>query len=110
MSQIGVDTMALMSTINQCFDLAMDARLTPNDQLEFLAAGKRLRGYLINLVTARFDSTAPELVAANKALTAVNKDLKAVAQSLANASKIVGDFASLISALDGLLKVATVIV
>jgi len=110
MNQTRVDTMTMVAVINHCFDLAMDARVPLADQANYLAAGKRLRGYLLNLLTARFEVGTPELSAANTALTTVNKDLKNAANQLARTAQLMGDLAQLVSLLDDLLKAASAFV
>ena len=47
-----LDTVTLTKVINKCFDHSMDGRFSAADRVQFLAEGKRLRGLLLNLLTA----------------------------------------------------------
>ena len=104
---IKVDTTTLSTVVNQCFDYATDGRVPLNQQNTFLAEGKRLRGLLMNLLSAQFDDGTQVVLDANKQLTAVNIGLLSSVAVLANAAKTLSDIASLVSNLDALLNVAT---
>jgi hypothetical protein len=60
-----VDTVKLTELINKCIDLSMDGRLNSSEQKAFLAQSKRMRGYLLNLLTAEFDDDTPQVLTAN---------------------------------------------
>jgi hypothetical protein len=107
MATATVDTATLTMVINQCFSYAMDARLSPQDQNSFLVEGKRLRGQLLNLLSAQFDSGSPQLASANSKLTAVNTSLSQNANVLANSAQTLNNIANLVSTLDKLLSIAT---
>jgi hypothetical protein len=101
-----VDTSTLTTIINQCFSFATDARVGSQDQNNFLIEGKRLRGQLLNLLSAQFNAGSPELAAATNSLTAVNNTLTQSATVLANTAQTLNDIASLVSNLDKLLSTA----
>ena len=101
-----VDTATLTTVINQCFANAIDGRFSPADQNTFLIEGKRLRGQLLNLLSAQFDAGSAQLVAANNKLTTVNTELSNSASVLANTAGTLNDIASLVSNLDSLLTTA----
>jgi hypothetical protein len=101
-----VDSVALTDIITTAFDLSMDGRLRPAERQGFLVAGKRLRGALVNLLTARFDAGTAELEAANGSIRKVNGDLKASAQSLAQIAERLQELSTLAGSLDALLSVA----
>ena len=101
-----VDTRTLASIINQCFDYSMDGRFSSDQQTVFLADGKRLRGLLMNLLSAQFDEGTPAVVNANKQLADVNATLSQSAAALANAAQVMSDVAALVGNLDKLLNVA----
>jgi hypothetical protein len=103
---IKVDTTTLSSVVNQCFNYAMDGRVPQPQQNMFLAEGKRLRGLLMNLLSAQFDAGAQAVLNANKELTIVNKGLSDSAASLANCAQTLNGIASLVKNLDSLLNVA----
>ncbi len=107
MATAPVDTTTLTTIINQCFSYATDARVSPLDQNSFLIEGKRLRGQLLNLLSAQFDSTSALFAAATKSLNAVNTTLSQSATALANTATTLNNIANLISNLDKLLAVAT---
>jgi len=102
-----VDTATLTTIINQCFSYAMDARFSLQGQNSFLVEGKRLRGQLLNLLSAQFDAGSPQLAAANKDLTTLNAGLAQSAAVLANMAETLNNVASLVSTLDKLLSIAT---
>lgn len=103
---IKVDTTTLTDIINKCFDCASDGRFTQADQAAFLADGKRLRGLLLNLLSAQFDDGTEAVVDANRQLTAINTQLSNSAASLANTAQTLNSVASLVGNLDKLLNVA----
>ncbi len=104
---IKVDTTTLSTVVNQCFACATDGRVSPDQQNTFLAEGKRLRGLLMNLLSAQFDDGTQAVLDANKQLTDVNGELSNSAAAIANTARTLSDIASLVSNLDGLLNVAT---
>lgn len=103
---IKVDTTTLADIINQCFDRASDGRFSPPQQTAFLADGKRLRGLLLNLLSAQFDDGTQAVIDANNRLTTINTQLSDSAASLANTAQTLNNVASLIGNLDKLLNVA----
>lgn len=107
MATVPVDTTTLTAVINQCFSYATDARVSAPDQNTFLIEGKRLRGQLLNLLSAQFDSTSAQLAAATTSLKAVNTTLSQSATALSNIATTLNNIANLVSNLDKLLAVAT---
>jgi hypothetical protein len=106
-AKVRVNTEALVAIINQCFDLAMDGRLKPRERKTFLVAGKRLRGTLVNLLTATFDESAERFQDASKTIESVNKDLKATKVKIDRAATTMANLATLAQVLDDLLKIAS---
>jgi hypothetical protein len=102
-----VDTTTLTSVINQCFANSMDLRFSAADRNSFLVEGKRLRGHLLNLLSAQFDAGTPGLEEANADLQQVNDDLSQSAASLANTAQTLNDIVSLVQNLDKLLGIAS---
>jgi hypothetical protein len=107
MATTPIDTATLTTIINQCFSNATDARFSPQDQNSFLIEGKRLRGQLLNLLSAQFDNSTPQFSAATASLTKVNTTLSNSATVLANTAATLSSIATLIGNLDKLLTVAT---
>lgn len=101
-----VDTTTLSEIINRCFDYSMDGRFSSDQQTAFLADGKRLRGILLNLLSAQFDDGTQAVLDANKQLIDVNTTLSNSATTLANAAQTLNGVASLASNLDKLLNLA----
>lgn len=99
-----VDSATLTEIIDRCLDYSMDGRFTPERRQEFLALAKRLRGSLLNLLSARFDAGTPGLQEANTDLGAINARLKKETETLAKAAQVLADIASLVSSLDKLLS------
>jgi hypothetical protein len=107
MATATVDTTTLAAVINQCFSYATDARFSTQDQKSFLIEGKRLRGQLLNLMSAQFDAGSADLAAANTSLSAVNTQLTNSATVLANTAQTLSGIVTLLGTLDKLLSVAT---
>ena len=103
---ITVDTATLSNVINQCFAFASDGRFAQDQQNAFLADGKRLRGLLLNLISAQFNDGTQAVLAANQQLTTVNTSLSNSATVLANTVKTLNNITSLVGSLDKLLNVA----
>jgi hypothetical protein len=102
---IKVDTTTLADIINQCFAYSSDGRLSSDEQGKFLVDGKRLRGLLLNLLSAQFDNGTQAVLDANDQLTAVNTKLESSATALANTAQTLNDVATLVGNLDNLLNV-----
>ena len=96
----------LASVIEKCFEYSMDGRFTQDRRSEFLVLGKRLRGSLVNLVTANFKEDTAELNNANKKLKDVNDKLKKEIETLNNVADTVEQIGQLVGILDDLLKLA----
>ena len=107
---IRVDTTVLADLINRCFAFAMDARVAPDTQAALLADGKRLRGLLLNLLSAQFDDGTQAVVDANQQLTEVNTRLSNSVTVLENMAESLAAVASIVGSLDKLLGVATAFV
>ena len=60
-----VDSVTLTEVIDRCLDYSMDGRFTQTQRTKFLALAKRLRGSLLNLLSARFDEGTEGLAEAN---------------------------------------------
>lgn len=101
-----IDNVVLTKMILRCFDLSTDGGVPAEFRPDFLALGKRLRGTLVNLLSAQFDSTAPAFVDAKDKLKAVNKTLKETADKLKKFADTVEQVGQLIGILDDLLKIA----
>jgi geranylgeranyl pyrophosphate synthase len=101
-----VDTKTLTDIINQCFDFSMDGRFSQAQRNIFLAEGKRLRGLLINLLSAQFDDGNRPLLDSNDQLSKVNAKLSDSTAALANVAQTLSDVATLVGNLDKLLNVA----
>jgi hypothetical protein len=84
----------------------MDGRFSQNQRTEFLALGKRLRGSLLNLISAQFDDGTQAVLNANQQLNVVNTQLSDAVTALANFAQVVNNISDLVSDLDQLLKVA----
>lgn len=101
-----VDTMTLTSVINRCFEFSTDGGLSDQRRTEFLVHGKRLRGHLMNLLSAQFDEDTDVVVDANKKLKEVNRELADSAAAFERAATTLNNIAELVGSLDKLLNVA----
>jgi hypothetical protein len=100
-----VDTTEMADLIARCFDLAMDGRLSQPQRSALLAAGKRLRGDLVTLLTAQFDDQTAEVDAANADLASVNEALEASAADLNKLNQTLQKITSLVGKVDKLIPV-----
>jgi hypothetical protein len=103
---ISLDTPTLTQLISNCFKLSMDGALTDDQRNEFLVVGKRLRGSLLNLISAQFNDGTREVIDANKQLDGTNKQVAKVTQELANVANTLVQINRLVVVLDDLLKIA----
>lgn len=94
----------LAQIIELCFDLSMDARIAPGAQKEFLAIGKRLRGSLLNLLSAQFNEGTKEVILANGLIKQLNEGLSGTTQVLKNTADFITQLGELVAILDSLLK------
>jgi hypothetical protein len=103
---MNVDTPTLANLITTCFNLSMDGRLNDAHQREFLIEGKRLRGCLINLLTARFNDGTQQVLTANQQLAQVNQQTLQLTNNLANAANVLAQINAMVVVLDQLLQLA----
>ena len=97
----------LTEIIDKCFDYSMDGRFSPAQQTEFLTIGKRLRGSLLNLLSATFIAGTTEVADANQLLKQRNQELADSVQVLNNAANVLDQLTEMVGVLDGLLKLAS---
>ena len=101
-----IDNETLTKMILLCFDLSTDGGVPAKFRPDFLALGKRLRGTLVNLLSAQFDKDAPRFIEAKEKLEVVNRALKETANKLKKFADTVEQVGKLIGTLDDLLKIA----
>lgn len=104
---LSVDTPTLTNLIKTCFNLSMDGRVADDKQSEFLVLGKRLRGCLVNLLSAQFNDGTQQVLDANQQLNQVNQQTAQAVQSLAAAANVLSQINTLVRVLDDLLKIAS---
>ncbi|MBO0939128.1 hypothetical protein J2I47_21415 [Fibrella sp. HMF5335] len=98
-----VDSEKIASCVQECFMLSLDDRLTIDEQKQMNVLGKRLRGHLINLLSATFDDGVKEVEAANKQLQAVNQQLSDTNEVINKVAATVKTVTKLVQTLDNLL-------
>ena len=99
-----VETVLLTKLIEACLNLSMDSAIPPAQRKEFLALAKRLRGTLMNLLTATFREGTPAVEAANKSVRSLDRTLSRKAAELTNLAETIAEIAALVGGLDDLLK------
>jgi len=104
---LSVDTPTLTNLITTCFNLSMDGRITDAQHGEFLVVGKRLRGCLVNLLSAQFNDGTQQVLDANQKLDQINQLAAQAAQSLTAATNVLSQLNTLVNVLDDLLKLAS---
>jgi hypothetical protein len=100
------DNQELVKCIEACLDLSMDDRLPQARQNEMLALGKRLRGSLVNLLTAEFPEDLRQVAEANQKLQSINQALTDKTQAIEQITDTIHKLSGLVKILDGLLKFA----
>jgi hypothetical protein len=100
------DNQELVKCIEACLDLSMDDRLTQARQNEMLSLGKRLRGSLVNLLTAEFPDNLKQVEEANQQLQKINLRLADKNLAIEHISETISKISGVVQALDGLLKFA----
>ena len=101
-----LDTASLSTLITQCFFLSGDGRLSAEKRSAFLVAGKRLRGLLVNLISAQFDDTTQEVLDANQQMQAASDKVKQLSVSLKKLDDTLNTVNTVVQTLDGLLSLA----
>jgi len=100
-----IDGKQLVQCINFCLDLSMDGRLTDQQQSEALALAKRLRGSLMNLLTAEFPKDSVAVKEATEKLKSANEMLKQTKEQIDKFANTVAAVNEVLSKLDGLLSI-----
>lgn len=100
------DNQELVKAIEACLDLSMDDRLPQARQNEMLALGKRLRGSLVNLLTAEFPDNLKQVEEANQQLQQLNQTLADRNQAIDQIADTISKLNQGVKVLDGLLKFA----
>lgn len=101
-----VETVLLTKLIEACLRLSMDSAIASAQRKELLALGKRLRGALMNLLTAEFRKGTPAVEAANKSIRSLNRTLSRKSSELSNIAGTISEIAGLVGVLDDLLTLA----
>jgi len=101
-----VDTVGLTAIVRGCFIQGGNGDLSPNERKEFSFIGKRLRGCLMNLLTARFIAGTQILLEANEQIRQANTELAAFQAHLEQTVAILTRLNGLAALLDELLKAA----
>lgn len=100
------DNQELVKCIEACLDLSMDERLTQACQNEMLALAKRLRGSLMNLLTADFPEDLKQVQEANQELLAISQLLADKNKAIENIAHTTSKIKQVVKGLDGLLRFA----
>jgi hypothetical protein len=106
MNPARINNQELTEIIISCFDLVTNGDVPSEFRPKFLALGKRLRGTLMNLLSAQFDSQTPQFIEANKKIEEVNKALKKAAGELKKFADTIEQVGKLVGILDDLLGIA----
>jgi hypothetical protein len=102
------DNQELVKCIEACLDLSMDDRLSQARQNEMLALGKRLRGSLVNLLTAEFPDDLKQVEDANQELQSITQTLTDKNEAIENIANTISKLNQVVKGLDGLLKFANI--
>ena len=103
---IAVDTPTVTKLIMTCFNLSRDGRLGDHQHRGFLVAGKRLRGCLVNLVSAQFDDDTDMVLDGNRQLTRITQQAAHLKGDPAAAPGVLSEINVVVGVLDELLNLA----
>ncbi len=103
---IAVDTPTVTKLIMTCFNLSTDGRLGDHQHRDFLVAGKRLRGCLVNLVSAQFNDDTDMVLDGNRQLTRVTQQAAHLKGDPAAAAGVLSEINVVVGVLDELLNLA----
>ena len=101
-----IDTSTLSSMISTLVDYSMDGRVPEALQPQCMVLAKRLRGTLVNLLSARFNAGTPAVDQANSELRNVNTQVLASINQLGSLSETLANVTNLVGQLDSLLSIA----
>jgi hypothetical protein len=101
-----LDSAGLAEMITNCFDRAMDGSLPPEEQVKWQVEGKRLRGVLVNVLTAQFVERTGEIQATNDRIRAINAELKGALGSMQKRKEQLEAVNAVVRTVDSLLKFA----
>jgi hypothetical protein len=107
---VAFDTTTLASMIQRCFDLALDGRVPAFERSRYGLEGKRLRGCLLKLVSARFDADTTAFVDATDELAKVDARLASDVEAIQKAGAVLTQLGSFVGLLDRLLAAAVAFV
>ena len=103
---IAVDTPTVTKLIMTCFKLSMDGRLGDRQHRDFLVAGKRLRGCLVNLVSAQFNDDTDMVLDGNRQVTRVTQQAAHLKGDPTAAPGVLSEINVVVGVLDELLNLA----
>jgi hypothetical protein len=103
---IRIDSTTLTNLINTCFTLSGNLDLSPDHQKAFLVAGKRLRGSLVNLLSATFEHGTQAVDDANQKMKQINEQASQITGNLAKTGDVLNQVNGVVGVLDELLKFA----
>jgi len=103
---IRIDSASLSKLIVTCFDLAGDDALSQAQRDAWMTTGKRLRGALLNILTAQFENGTAKVNEANEELKRINKSLKTAVDDLEKLKDELAAAKAMVGTLDSLLKLA----
>jgi uncharacterized phage infection (PIP) family protein YhgE len=105
MPKLATDRLA--GSISRLFDLAGDDRLTETQRSKVSALAKRLRGRLVDLLSAQFPDDLEEISDANAKIAALTQRLADANDAINKIADTVKQITALAGALDKLIVLAT---
>lgn len=100
-----VDNPTLADCVHRCFNLALDGRLSREQNDKFTKLGGELREKLVVLLERIFEAGTPALIQANSGIAKVNEQLKKTSTNLAQAANTIEQLGTLVAALNTLLAI-----
>ncbi len=106
MNEKTIDGELLVKVIQMCFSQSQIEGITKKQSRELITLGKKLRGVLLNMLTAKFDGDTQLFKDATAELKAANKELKDALEDLQKTADAIKKVTSAFKLLDKLLGIA----
>lgn len=106
MSEKSLDGEMLVRLIQLCFTLSQKPGITPKQSRDLIILGKKLRGVLLNILTAKFDASTQLFIDATTELKATNKVLEEAIDDLQETAEAIKRATGVLKLLDKLLGIA----
>lgn len=106
MNEKPLDAELLTRLILLCFKLSQKPGISDNQSRNLIVLGKKLRGILLNILTAKFDASTQLFIDSTNELKETNKALKEALDDLKKTADAIKKATGVLKLLDKLLGIA----